>query len=90
MSEHEIRERVHRLMVNIFELGNVNLHPEATLYDELGLDSLDSVDLVVALEKEFGFKVVRATDEERIGAMRQLQDIYAFIHYKLDGKAGAA
>jgi acyl carrier protein len=90
MSEHEIRERVHRLMVNIFELGTMELGPEATLYDELGLDSLDSVDLVVALEKEFGFKVVRATDEERIGAMRKLEDVYTFIHYKLDGKAGAA
>jgi len=86
MSEQEIRERVHRIMVNIFELGGASLRPETTLYDELGLDSLDSVDLVVALEKEFGFKVVRSTDEERIGAMRKLQDIYEFIRFKLDAK----
>ena len=85
MSEQEIIERVRNLMINVFELKTKDLTPEATLYDQLGLDSLDSVDLVVALEKEFGFKVVRATDEEKIGAMRQLRDLYAFIHYKLDG-----
>lgn len=90
MSEQEIRERVHRLLVNIFELNGVELGAESTLYDELGLDSLDSVDLVVALEKEFGFKIVRSVDEERITGMRKLQDVYEFIRYKLAVKAGAA
>lgn len=90
MSEQEIMERVHRLMNTIFELSGAPLSPETTLYDELGLDSLDSVDLVVALEKEFGFKVVRSTDEDRIGAMRKLEDIYDFIRYKLDAKAELA
>jgi acyl carrier protein len=84
MSEQEIIERVRKILIEVFELREEDLTPEATLYDQLGLDSLDSVDLVVALEKEFGFKIERATDEERISAMRQLQDIYAFIQFKLE------
>jgi len=84
MSEQEIIERVRKILVEVFELHEEDLTPDATLYDQLGLDSLDSVDLVVALEKEFGFKIERATDEEKISAMRQLQDIYDFIHYKLE------
>lgn len=84
MNEQEMIERVRKILVENFELQADDLTPEATLYDQLGLDSLDSVDLVVALEKEFGFKIVRATDEEKISAMRQLQDIYTFIHYKLE------
>lgn len=87
MSEQEIRQRVHNIMVEVFELNEHDLAPEATLYDQLGLDSLDSVDLVVALEKEFGFKIVRQTDEEKISAMRRLADIYEFIHYKLEGSS---
>lgn len=79
MTEQEIADRVKRILVEEFELKEEELTPEASLYDELGLDSLDSVDLVVALEHEFNFKVVRNMDEEKIRAMRTLRDIYHFI-----------
>ena len=87
MSEQEIIERVSKIMVTVFEVKAEDLTPEVTLYDQLGLDSLDSVDLVVALEKEFGFKIVRETDEARISEIRQLKDIYDFIHYKQENAA---
>jgi acyl carrier protein len=84
MSEQEIRARLHSILVDQFEVNETDLTPDVTLYDQLGLDSLDSVDLVVAMEKEFGFKIVRSTDEEKISAMRKLGDIYEFIHTKLE------
>lgn len=79
MTEQEIAERVKKILINEFELKEEALTPEASLYDELGLDSLDSVDLVVALEREFNFKVVRNIDEEKIRSIRNLRDIHRFI-----------
>lgn len=79
MTEQGIADRVKKIMIEEFELKEEDLTPEASLYEELGLDSLDSVDLVVALEREFNFKVVRNTDEEKIRAIRQLRDIHDFI-----------
>lgn len=82
MTETEIADRVKKILVQEFELNEEDLAPDVTLYDELGLDSLDSVDLVVALEKEFNFKIVRKTDEEKIRSMRNLRDIYGFVSEK--------
>lgn len=79
MTEQDIANRVKKILIEEFELKEEELTPNASLYDELGLDSLDSVDLVVALEREFNFKVVRNTDEEKIRAIRQLRDIHDFI-----------
>ena len=79
MTEQEIAERVKKILIEEFELKEEELTPEASLYDELGLDSLDSVDLVVALEHEFKFKVVRNLDEEKIRSIRNLSDIHRFI-----------
>ena len=79
MTEQEIAERVKKILIKEFELKEEDLTPEASLYDELGLDSLDSVDLVVALEHEFKFKVVRNLDEEKIRSIRNLSDIHRFI-----------
>ncbi len=79
MTEQEIAERVKKILVQEFELNEEMLKPGANLYEELGLDSLDSVDLVVALEHEFNFKISRNTDEAKIRAIRTLSDVYGFI-----------
>ena len=83
MSRDEIAARVKKILIDLFELSEAELNDDASIYEELGLDSLDSVDLVVALEKEFDFKVVRNVDEEKIRSMRLLKDVYAFIEGKL-------
>ncbi len=78
----KMQEIVKSVLVNEFELEEDDLIPEANLYVDLSLDSLDSVDLVVALEKAFNFKISREKDEERIRAIRTLNDIYDFIDFK--------
>lgn len=83
MSRDEIADKVKKILIDLFELGEEELNDDASIYEELGLDSLDSVDLVVALEKEFDFKVVRNVDEEKIRSMRLLKDVYAFVEQKL-------
>ena len=39
-----------------FEVEESKLVPEALLTDDLGIESLDFVDIVVIIEQEFGFK----------------------------------
>ena len=50
--------------------------PDANIFLDLGLDSLDTVDLVVAIQKKFG---VQIRDDERVRSIRTLGDVYQFI-----------
>ena len=88
MTEQEISNRVKKILIEEFELKEEELNDDTSLYDEMGLDSLDSVDLIVALEREFSFKVIRNVDEEKIRAIRKLKDIYRFIIEKQKTLAG--
>ena len=81
-SREDIAGVVKKVLVEEFELNEADLVEEANVYSDLGLDSLDSVDLVVALEKAFNFKISREQDEEKIRAIRTLGDIYDFIDSK--------
>jgi acyl carrier protein len=76
MSDDEIRERVQQVMIDEFELEGDALRPEATLYDDLGLDSLDAVDMVVALEKAFAVKLA---NQEEVRSVRTMGDVVALI-----------
>ncbi len=76
ISEEQVRHRVTQIMAEEFELEPELLQPDATLYEDLGLDSLDAVDMVVALEKAFGMKM---TDEEAVRAVRTLGDLFGLV-----------
>jgi acyl carrier protein len=76
MTDDDIFQRIKSIFIEEFELEPEQLLPEATLFDDLGLDSLDAVDMVVALEKEFGVKV---KDEESIRSVRTLDDLHRLL-----------
>ena len=57
MTNHEIVEKIHEILVEEFEVSPEKLVPEANLKEALGLDSLDYIDLVVIIESNFSFKV---------------------------------
>ena len=76
ISDEEVRQRILHIMEEEFELNPESLKPDASLYEDLGLDSLDAVDMVVALEKAFGWKL---TDEEAVRAVRTLDDLFQLI-----------
>ncbi len=82
MEEQEIINKVKKIFIEEFEINEDELSDDALIYEDLGLDSLDSVDLVVALETEFKINVVRQTDEVKIRAIRTLKDIHAFVNDK--------
>jgi acyl carrier protein len=75
MNLEDIVSQVNQIMIEGFEVDSDLLAPEAQLKDDLGLDSLDGVDLVVALEKTFGCRIA----EEDARQIKTLQDIYSHI-----------
>jgi acyl carrier protein len=76
ISDEEIRQKIVKVISEEFELDPAQLIPAATLYDDLGLDSLDAVDMVVAMEKSFGVKLA---NEEAIKAVRTMADLCDLI-----------
>ena len=84
MIEKEIISMTNEVFTDSFEIPSDKLTPEANIFNDLGLDSLDVVDLVVALQKKF--KVI-IRDDERVRTIRTLGDIYNFIQLiKTEGK----
>lgn len=75
MEIEAVIERVNQILVNEFELEPDSVVPEATLREDLQLDSLDGMDLIVALEKEFSFRV----DEKELLKLRTVGDVHGFI-----------
>ncbi|GAB4554773.1 MAG: acyl carrier protein [Geothermobacteraceae bacterium] len=76
MTDQEVINLVNQTLCEEFELDPAALRPEATLYEDLELDSLDAVDMVVALEQAFKVKI---RDEERIRKIRTLGEIHTFV-----------
>ncbi|MDE7376457.1 MAG: acyl carrier protein [Muribaculaceae bacterium] len=57
MTREEIEEKVKLFLIEDLEIEEDKIKPEATLRDDIGIDSLDFVDIVVIVEKNFGFKI---------------------------------
>ena len=74
-SREDIINRVNSVMHQGFEIPHEKLTPEATLNGDLGLDSLDAIDMLVQLEESMGVKV----SGERLMTVKKLEDIYALI-----------
>lgn len=76
MTEQEIIDKTNSVFEESFEIEQERLVPEAHIFTDLGLDSLDIVDLIVALQSSFGVKI---RNEEKVRDIRTLQDLYQFI-----------
>jgi acyl carrier protein len=76
MTDQEIIDLINTTLANEFELNIDDMVPGAVLKDDLGLDSLDRVDMVIVLEKAFNFKI---REEEAIREISTLSDIHNFV-----------
>lgn len=57
MERKVIEEKVRNFLIEDLEIEEEKIAPEAKLKDDLGIDSLDFVDIVVIVEKNFSFKI---------------------------------
>lgn len=56
VNKEQVLEQVTSALVELFEIDEADITPEAQLYTDLDLDSIDAVDLVVHLQKVTGKK----------------------------------
>ncbi len=79
MSEKiDLRATINRVLEEEFEIDAERLVPDAALFTDLELDSLDVVDLIVALEQAFGIKI-RAEAAQTFRDIRTVNDLYDAI-----------
>lgn len=65
MSSEEIFEKVKAIIIDQLGVIDTNVTKEASFIDDLGADSLDIVELIMALEEEFDMEIPDA-DAEKI------------------------
>jgi len=84
MTREEIVLRVNEVFEEEFEQERGQLTADANIFTDLGLDSLDTVDLIVALQKKFG---VTIRGDDRVRKIRTLNDLYDFVEsIEMDAK----
>ena len=70
-----IEDKVKNIIVEQLGVDEKEVKPEAHFVDDLGADSLDVVELVMALEEEYDMEI---TDEEA-EKIRTVQDVVNYI-----------
>ncbi len=79
MTRQEIEQKVRKFLIDDLEIDEDKIKDDARLKADLGIDSLDLVDIVVIVEKNFGFKI---KPEEMKGVLT-LKDFCDYIEKKL-------
>ena len=75
-----VEDKVKHIIVEQLGVDEDEVKSEASFVDDLGADSLDVVELVMALEEEFGLEI-SDEDAEKIGNVQQAID-YIEAHVK--------
>ena len=78
ITKEEIIQKTNEALKKEFELTDAQLVPTARLKDDLGLDSLDAVDMIVVLEQQFSVVLRQGYD---MRSMVTLNDLYNFIEH---------
>lgn len=75
----EIRDRIHEILFRQLGAGEAELAPDADLQDDLGADSLDVIELVMAFEESFDLQV----PDEDVERMRTVGDIERYLEKRV-------
>lgn len=81
MTKEEIKDKVNQFLIEEFEIDPSKIYDEARLKEDVGIDSLDYVDIVVSVKDVFGFKVQQGELQE----IQTLSQFYDYIDAKLNG-----
>ncbi|MGD7653566.1 MAG: acyl carrier protein [Verrucomicrobiales bacterium] len=75
MSDKSIEDRVKDIIVDQLGVNADQVTPEAKFVEDLGADSLDTVELVMAFEEEFDVEV----PDEEAEKLQSVQDVISYI-----------
>jgi acyl carrier protein len=71
----DIEEKVNDIVAEKLGVDRAEITPDAVFIDDLGADSLDLVELIMAMEEEFGFEIA----DEEAEKLRTVGDVINFI-----------
>ena len=74
-------ERLRALLAEQFSVSEDSITMETSFADDLGADSLDVVEMTMALEEEFD---IPETDEEELVKLTTVGDVFRYISNKVD------
>jgi len=74
-----IEERVKKIVAEQLGVDESEVVPKASYTDDLGADSLDLVELIMAMEEEFGIKI----EDEEAEQIKTVQDTIDFIKNRM-------
>lgn len=80
MTREELINKVNEVLSEEFEADVADMQPDASLMGVLDLDSLDIVDVVVLVEKNFGYVMKK----EDFVSVKTFADFYDFLCERLD------
>jgi len=76
MSDKSIEDRVKDIIVDQLGVSTEQVTPEAKFVEDLGADSLDTVELVMAFEEEFEIEV----PDEEAEKLQSVGDVITYIN----------
>jgi acyl carrier protein len=78
MSRQEIFEKVKKILIEKLSVNESDIKEDSSLVDDLGVDSLDLVELLMKFEEEFKIEI----SEEESQKILTIKDIVDFIEEK--------
>ncbi len=82
LSREDVQARLHGYLTDMFEVPTDRIRPEARLYEDLDLDSIDAVDLIVKLQDLAG----RRISPQEFKSVRTVGDVVDKVHALLHAK----
>jgi len=79
-----VEQKVKEVIANVLYVSNKEVVPEANFVDDLGSDSLDAVEMIMALEEEFDI-VIPDEDAEKLTTVQEAVD---YVEKKVDKEKG--
>ncbi len=83
MEEKEAFRQVTEYLITKFQISPEKINPEAHLFKDLEMDSIDALDWFAAMESEIGLPVV----EKELKALRTVQDVVNYVVRNLNPNA---
>ena len=80
--EKSIEQRVSEIIVNQLNVNEEQITPEASFLDDLGADSLDTVELIMAFEEEFSDEIDGEIPESDAEKLQNVGDVIKYITEK--------
>ncbi len=82
MAEKSIEQRVKEIIVNQLNVNEDQVTPEASFLDDLGADSLDQVELIMAFEEEFKDEIKGEIPEADAEKLQTVGQVITYIKEK--------